>query len=68
MKWTRAWTRRAIGIAGTLALCEGLILRDAQTGGGLPRGIDGMLEMVGLLFLAVLFQYLIFVPSPKDRK
>ena len=68
MKSTRSWTRRVTGIAGFLALFEYLILRAARTGGTLPRGIDGALEIVGLLFLCALFQYLILVPSPKDRK
>jgi hypothetical protein len=64
MKWTRTWTRRTIGIGGLLILFECLVLR---AGRSVPNNIDGALEMVGLFFLVLLFQYLIFVPSSKDR-
>jgi hypothetical protein len=58
----RLWVRRVIGIVGLLALIVPLAIRDAQTGGGLPNGIIGLLAMCGFLCLVGFFLYLIISP------
>lgn len=58
-----SWLRRTIGIAGLLVLGALLGERAGRTGGGLPGGIDGVLELVGLLFLVALFLYLMLFPK-----
>jgi hypothetical protein len=62
----RSWIRRTIGIVGFLVLIACLSERAGRTGGGIPGGPDGVLEIAGLLFLCALLLYLIFIPSRLD--
>jgi len=60
----RSWIRRTIGIVGFLALIVSVSVRRGET--NLPGGIDGILELVGMLFLVALCLYLIFNPTSRE--
>ncbi len=51
-----------IGFVGLLALIVSLAIHNAQTGGGLPNDIIGLLAYCGFLCLVGFFLYLIISP------
>jgi len=57
------WMRRTIGILGLFLAFPGGLAYDAERGRvGLSPGFHGVLELVGVLFLAASCLYLIFIP------
>ncbi len=58
----RLWIRRVIGFVGLLALIVSLAIHNAQTEGGLPNDIIGLLAYCGFLCLVGFFLYLIIGP------